>query len=74
MQRVETTVRPSAELAATGQPLDLPAAGQPALDNPGDLGVLCSRLGQDHHSDLMGCINGHRHLFFEAERACATRQ
>jgi len=62
------------KLAAAGQPLDVPAAAQLVLHKASDLSVLCSRRGQDNHPELMGCIDGHRHLYLEAERACATRQ
>jgi len=62
------------KLAATGQPLDLPAAAQLVLHNASDLSVLGSRRWQDNHPELMGCIDGHRHLFLEAERASSTRQ
>jgi hypothetical protein len=72
--RVSAAAGQQYQWAATGQPLDPPAAAQPALDDSGDLGVPCSSLGLDHHSELMGCVDGHRHLVLEAERACATRQ
>jgi len=72
--RVGAVASQQDKLAAPGQPLDLPAAAQLLLHKASDLSVLGSRRRQDNHPELMGCIDGHRHLFFEAERACSTRQ
>ena len=72
--RVGTVAGQQDKLAATGQPLDLPAAAQLMLHKASDLSVLGSRGRQDNHPELMGCIDGRRHLLLEAERTCATRQ